>query len=84
MLVPAFKTTLVHSHQYVLCVSCVTLLINFIFAAVAMIIFGANDPQNFGSLPLAIMSMWRIMTLDGWEEIMFVNSAFSTAPHPQL
>ena len=33
-------------------------------------LFRRNDRQNFGSFTTAIMSTWRIETLDGWEEMM--------------
>ena len=43
------------------------LVINFIFAAIGMIAFKANDPQHFGNLVPALMSIWQIETLDAWE-----------------
>ena len=49
------------------------MIINFVFAAIGMIFFRKNDPQNFGTFASSMMTIWRIETLDGWEDIMYTN-----------
>ena len=49
------------------------LLVNFVFAAIGMLMFKANDPQHFGHFSLSMMTIWRVETLDGWDSIMYVN-----------
>ena len=49
------------------------MIINFVFASIGMIFFRKNDPQNFGTFASSMMTIWRIETLDGWEDIMYTN-----------
>ena len=42
-------------------------VVNFIFAVMGMIFFGANDPDHFGSTSKALLTIWQIETLDAWE-----------------
>ena len=49
------------------------MIVNFIFACVGMLLFEKNDPMNFGSVPQSMMTIWRVETLDGWEEVMYIN-----------
>jgi voltage-gated sodium channel len=42
----------------------------YLYANIGMIIFAQNDPSHFGNLQLAMMSMLRIVTQDGWTDIM--------------
>ena len=48
-------------------------LINFIAAAIGMLLFRHNDAHNFGTLPAAFVSIWMIETLDNWEDLMWIN-----------
>ena len=43
------------------------------FAAFGVDWFKENDKAHFGSIPLAMVSIWQIETLDAWEEIMYTN-----------
>ena len=57
----------------------------FIFAAIGMLLFFANDPLYFGTLPAALMSVWQVETLDEWEEVMQVGRGkpFLSLSHPK-
>ena len=46
---------------------------NFVLACVGIIFFGANDPQHFGDLPRAMMTVWICETLDDWETVLYIN-----------
>ena len=39
-----------------------------------MMHFKENDPFHFGNLLKASLSVWRIETGDGWEQIMRINA----------
>ena len=45
-------------------------LVYYIFGIVAVLLFKENDPFNFATLPLAILTLFRVSTLDGWSDIM--------------
>lgn len=49
------------------------LLLYYIYGAMGVFIFSANDPFHFGSLGTAMLSLFRVSTLEGWSEIMYVN-----------
>jgi hypothetical protein len=40
----------------------------------AVILFKANDRFHFGSVPLAMVTLFRVATLEGWSDVMSVNS----------
>lgn len=49
------------------------LLLFYIYGAMGVFLFGTNDPLHFGSLHTAMLSLFRISTLEGWTEIMYIN-----------
>ena len=58
------------------------LLLNYILACVGMILFAGNDPFHFGSLLSAYYTVWRVETLDAWEEVMKINM-YGCAVYPK-
>ena len=72
---PALKTvvsSLLRACSYVGYVMLMMLIINFVFAVIAVIVFANNDPDHFGNMSKAMLSIWMVETLDDWEEIMCV------------
>jgi voltage-gated sodium channel len=49
------------------------LLLYYIYGATGVFMFRSNDPLHFGNLHTAMLSLFRISTLEGWTEIMYVN-----------
>ncbi len=50
-------------------VSLLLALLFYIYAVAGIHLFGVNDPKNFGSLPLAFLSLFRLVTLDNWADL---------------
>lgn len=48
-------------------------LLFYIYAVMGTFLFGANDPMHFGSLQAALLSLFRIVTLEDWTDIMYVQ-----------
>lgn len=48
-------------------------LLYYIYGAMGVFLFGTNDPLHFGTLHMSMLSLFRISTLEGWSEIMYVN-----------
>lgn len=48
-------------------------LVFYVFAILGLLLFSANDPWHFGSLHMAMITLFRIATLDAWAEVMYVN-----------
>ena len=50
-------------------VSLLLALLFYIYAVAGIHLFGAHDPKNFGSLPAAFLSLFRLVTLDNWVDL---------------
>jgi voltage-gated sodium channel len=49
------------------------MLLFYIYGAMGVFLFGKNDPLHFGNLHTGMLSLFRISTLEGWTEIMYIN-----------
>ena len=59
-------------------VSLLLALLFYIYAVAGIHLFGAHDPKNFGSLPAAFLSLFRLVTLDNWADLF--NHQLSHVP----
>lgn len=48
-------------------------LVFYMFSVAGVFLFGANDPVHFGDLRLSMLSLFRVVTLEGWTEVMYVQ-----------
>ncbi len=48
-------------------------LLFYIYAAMAVFVYGDNDPVHFENLHLAMLSLFRVVTLEDWTDIMYIN-----------
>ncbi|QDG52424.1 ion transporter [Persicimonas caeni] len=48
-------------------------LLFYVYAVAAVFIFGANDPMHFETLHLATLSLFRVVTLEDWTDVMYIN-----------
>ncbi len=53
-------------------------LIFYIYAITGIHLFGRQAPEHFGSLPLALMSLFQMITLDNWSDLF--GAARAAAP----
>lgn len=49
------------------------LLLFYMFGTAGVFIFGDNDPVHFRNLPTAMLSLYRIVTLEDWTDVMYIN-----------
>lgn len=54
------------------------MLLFYIYAVLGTFLFGKNDPLHFGSLETSFMTLFKVITLEGWIEIMNIQ-IFSSA-----
>ena len=63
-------------------------LLFYIFAVAAVFLFGANDPVRFANLPLAVLSLFTVVTGEGWTEVMYIQmygcANYGYGDYPQL
>lgn len=49
------------------------LLLFYIYGAMATFIFSENDPVHFGNLQMSMLSLFRVITLEDWTDVMYIN-----------
>jgi voltage-gated sodium channel len=54
-------------------VSLLLALLFYIYAVAGIHLFGKTDPENFGSLGAALLTLFRVVTLDNWGEIFLLQ-----------
>ncbi|MFO1511655.1 MAG: ion transporter [Verrucomicrobiota bacterium] len=54
-------------------VSLLLALLFYIYTVAGIHLFGAQDPKNFGSLGAALLTLFRIVTLDNWGDIFLTQ-----------
>lgn len=54
-------------------VSILLLLLFYIYAVAGVFFFGENDPIHFGDLQTSMLSLFRVVTLEDWTDIMYIN-----------
>lgn len=54
-------------------VSILLLLLFYVYAVAAVFLFGVNDPLHFENLEIAMLSLFRVVTLEDWTDVMYIN-----------
>ena len=66
-------STLIAALPSVFYISLLIFLMLYIYGVLGVFIFGENDKKYFGNLGRSIISLFRVMTLDRWGEIMYIQ-----------
>ena len=45
-------------------------LVFYVYAVAGVAVFGAGDPTHFGTLPSAALTLFQVVTMEGWTDIM--------------
>ncbi len=56
-------------------------LIFYIYAVMGSFIFAERDPVNFGSLHLTLITLFKVLTLEGWTDILNIQLYGSVEPN---
>ena len=54
-------------------VSILLFLVFYIYAVAGTMLFGANDPVHFGGLWTSMRSLFRVVTLEDWTDVMYLQ-----------
>ena len=54
-------------------VSILLLLLFYIYAVAAVFFFAENDPVHFENLQMSMLSLFRVVTLEDWTDVMYIN-----------
>ncbi len=49
------------------------ILIFYIYGTAGVLMFGLNDPLHFGDLPTAILTLFGVITTEGWVDLLYLN-----------
>lgn len=48
-------------------------LLFYIYAVMAVFLFGQNDPWHFANLENSMITLFRVVTLEDWTDVMYIN-----------
>jgi voltage-gated sodium channel len=51
----------------------ILLLVYYMFAILGIILFRENDPWHFGTLHVAMLTLFRVATGEDWTDVMYIN-----------
>ncbi len=54
-------------------VSILLFLLFYIYGTMAVFFYGDNDPIHFRNLQTSILSLFRVVTLEDWTDVMYIN-----------
>jgi voltage-gated sodium channel len=49
------------------------ILLFYIYSVLGVFLFGKNDPVHFGSLQISMLTLFKVITLEGWIDIMDIQ-----------
>jgi voltage-gated sodium channel len=54
-------------------VSLLLLVLFYVYAVLGTYLFGGNDPIHFASLPISMVTLFRVVTLEDWTDVMYIQ-----------
>ena len=66
-------TCLLKSLPSMFYVSILLFLLFYIYGTMAVFFYGENDPIHFRNLQTSILSLFRVVTLEDWTDVMYIN-----------
>ena len=66
-------TALLRSLPSMFYVCLLLFLLFYVYAVIGVILFSGNDPVHFGNLWTSFLSLFRIVTLEDWTDVMYLQ-----------
>ena len=66
-------TCLLKSLPSMFYVSILLFLLFYIYGTLAVFFYGENDPVHFRNLETSILTLFRVVTLEDWTDVMYIN-----------
>ena len=54
-------------------VSILLVLLFYLYAVLGTFLYGKNDPLHFGELPVSMLTLFRVVTLEDWTDVMYTQ-----------
>ncbi len=61
-------------------IGCLLFLLFYVFGVTGTLLFGANDPLNFGTLPKTMLTLFKVVTMEAWPDILRIEQFGCAAP----
>lgn len=61
-------------------ISLLLLIAMYVYGVLGSFLFGHQDPEHFGNLGVAVLTLFQIITLEGWVEIMAAQGSGIVPP----
>lgn len=45
----------------------------YVYGVAGVFMFGHNDPEHFGTLPVALLTLFTVVTMEGWADVMYIQ-----------
>lgn len=72
-------TALLKSIPSMFYISILLAILFYIYGVLGVMLFGGNDPIHYGNLGDSLLSLFRVVTLEDWTDIMYINMHGSDA-----
>ena len=66
-------TCLLKSLPSMFYVSILLFLLFYVYGTIAVFFYGENDPIHFRNLQSSILTLFRVVTLEDWTDVMYIN-----------
>jgi len=54
-------------------ISLILFIFFYVFAIIGMLLFASNDPHHFGSLHVAMITLFRSATMEDWTDLLYIE-----------
>merc|ERR1711998_659739 len=66
-------STMITAMPSVMYISVLIFLMLYIYGVLGVFVFGDNDKKYFGNLGTALITLFRVMTMDHWGEVLYIQ-----------
>ena len=54
-------------------ISLLLMMLQYFYAIAGIVLFSSNDPEHFGSLLRALLTLLGVATLEDWTDVLYIN-----------
>ncbi len=58
-------------------VAVLTFFLLYLYGMLGWLLFGDHDPENFGNIGRALLTLFQLLTLEGWNEVLETEQQYS-------
>jgi voltage-gated sodium channel len=58
-------------------VAVLTFFLLYLYGMLGWLLFGDHDPEHFGNIGAALLTLFQLLTLEGWNEVLAIEQEYS-------